>query len=139
MPDPRTSVHNHSNWLYNLNKTPSPARSTESIQDYEICDDLIPYAESDPQTPSGYYDIDPPPQPVQTEESAIPDLRYHMPGTDHNTTIEALMSEQDALREEFTSLRHEFLGYMNSMTNQFHELLYRVNSFAPPARDRADG
>jgi hypothetical protein len=139
MPNPRTSVHNRNNWLYNLNETPSPARSTESIQDYEICDDQIPYAESDPQTPSGYYDIDPPPQPVQTEESAIPDLRHHMPGTDYNTAMEALMSEQDALREEFTSLRHEFLGYMNSMTNQFHELLYRVNSFAPPARDRADG
>ncbi|MGU5311866.1 hypothetical protein MAX14_22950, partial [Escherichia coli] len=72
MPDPRTSVHNRNNWIYNLNETPSPARSTESIQDYEICDDLIPYAESDPQTPSGYYDIDPPPQPVQTEESAMP-------------------------------------------------------------------
>ncbi|KAI5439198.1 hypothetical protein KIW84_024834 [Lathyrus oleraceus] len=145
MPDPRTSVHNHNNWLYNLNETPSPARSTESIQDYEICDDYeiyddqIPYAESDPQTPSGYHDIDPPPQPAQTEESAIPDLRHHMPGTDYNTAMEALMSEQDALREEFTSLRHEFLRYMNSMTNQFHELLHRVNSFAPPARDRADG
>ncbi|KAI5437180.1 hypothetical protein KIW84_023340 [Lathyrus oleraceus] len=63
-PSPSTSVHNRNNWLYNLNETPSPARSTESIQDYEICDDQIPYAESDPQTPSGYYDIDPPSQPV---------------------------------------------------------------------------
>ncbi|KAI5403249.1 hypothetical protein KIW84_050722 [Lathyrus oleraceus] len=139
MPNPRTSVHNRSNWLYILNETPSPARSTESIQDYEICDDQIPYAESDPQTPSGYYDINPPPQPVPTNESEILDLRHHMPGTDYNTAIEALMSEQDALREEFANMRHEFLGYMSSMTNQFHELQTRVNSFAPPARDYADG
>jgi hypothetical protein len=145
MPDPRTSVHNQRNWLYNLNETPTPARSTESIQDYEICNDYenyvdqIPHAESDPQTPSGYYDIDPPPQPVQTEESAIPDLRHHMPGTDYNTAIEALMSEQDALRGEFTNMRDEVLGYMSSMTNQFHELLHHVNSFAPPARDRTEG
>ena len=62
-----------------------------------------------------------------------------MPGADYNTTIQALMSEQDALREELANMGQEFLGYMNSMTNQFHELLYRVNSFAPPARDRADG
>ncbi|KAI5408677.1 hypothetical protein KIW84_054494 [Lathyrus oleraceus] len=145
MPDPRTSIHNRSNWLYNLNETPTPARSTESIQDYEICDDYetyddqIPHAESDPQTPSGYYDIDPPPQPIQTEESAISDLRHHMPGTDYHTAIEALMSEQDALRGEFTNMRHEVLGYMSSMTNQFHELIHRVNSFAPPARDRTEG
>ena len=139
LPDPRTNVHNRSNWLYNLNETPSPARSTESIQDYEICDDQIPYVESDPQTPSGYYDIDPPPQPIPTEESAIPDLRHHMPGANYNTTIQALMSEQDTLREELANMGQEFLGYMNSMTNQFHELLNRVNSFAPPARDHADG
>ncbi|KAI5448665.1 hypothetical protein KIW84_015896 [Lathyrus oleraceus] len=145
MLDPRTSIHKRSNWLYNLNETPTPAGSTESIQDYEICDDYetyddqIPHAESDPQTPSDYYDIDPPPQPVQTEESAISDLRHHMPGTDYNTAIEALMSEQDALRGEFTNMRHEVLGYMSSMTNQFHELLHHVNSFAPPARDRTEG
>jgi hypothetical protein len=62
-----------------------------------------------------------------------------MPGTDYNTAIEALMTEQDALREEFTEMKHEVLGYMRSMTNQFNALLYRVNSFAPPASDRADG
>jgi hypothetical protein len=139
LPSPRTSVHNRNNWLYNLNGIPSPARSTESIQDYEICDDQIPYAESDPQTPSGYYDIDPPPQPVPTEESAIPDPRHHMPGDNYNTIIQALMSEQDTLREELANMGQEFLGYMSSMTNQFHELLNRVNSFAPPARDHASG
>ncbi|KAI5438645.1 hypothetical protein KIW84_024395 [Lathyrus oleraceus] len=116
-----------------------PEESTESIQDYEICDDQIPYAESDPQTPSGYYNIDPPPQPVPTEESAIPDPRHHMPGDNYNTIIQALMSEQNALREELANMGQEFLGCMSSMTNQFHELLNRVNSFAPPARDHASG
>ncbi|KAI5420856.1 hypothetical protein KIW84_044621 [Lathyrus oleraceus] len=146
MPDPRTSVHNQRNWLYNLNETPTPAGSTESIQDYEICDDYEHYvdhislAESDPQTPSGYYDIDPPPQPVLTEESAMPDLRHHMPGTDIKTIIEALMSEQDALREDFHNLRLEILEYMSSTASQLRMLRHHANSFTPPARDpKIDG
>jgi len=146
MPDPRTSVHNQRNWLYNLNETPTPAGSTESIQDYEICDDYEHYvdhislAESDPQTPSGYYDIDPPPQPVLTEESAMPDLRHHMPGTDIKTVIEALMSEQNALREDFHSLRLAVLEHMSSTASQLRMLRHHVNSFTPPARDpKIDG
>jgi hypothetical protein len=139
LPSPKTSVHNRNNWLYNLNGTPSPVRSTESIQDYEICDDPIPYAESDPQTPTGYHDVTSPPHPIPTAESAIPDLKHHMPGTDYNTAIQALMSEQEAIRKDLTNMGHEFLGYMSSMTNQFHELLHRVNSFVPPARDPASG
>jgi hypothetical protein len=146
LPDPRTSVHNQRNWLYNLNETPTPAGSTESIQDYEICDDYEHYidhtslAESDPQTPSGYHDIDPPPQPVLTEESAMPDLRHHMPGTDIKTVIEALMSEQNALREDFHSLRLAVLEHMSSTASQLRMLRHHVNSFAPPARDpKIDG
>ena len=62
-----------------------------------------------------------------------------MPGTDYNAAIQALMSEQDAIREELTNMGHEFMEYMGRMTNQFHELLHRVNSFAPPTRDSTSG
>jgi hypothetical protein len=139
MPSPMTSVHNRNNWLYNLDGILSPVRSVETIQDYEILDNQIPYAESDPQTPTGYHDASSPPHLIPSAESAIPDLRHHMPGTDYNTAIQALMSEQDAIREELTKMGHEFLEYMSGMTNQFHELLHRVNSFAPPARDSTSG
>ena len=62
-----------------------------------------------------------------------------MPGTDYNTAIEALMSEQDALREDFHNLRHEVLEYMSSTASQLRMLRHHVNSFAPPARDRTEG
>jgi hypothetical protein len=139
MPSPMTSVHDRNNWLYNLDGIPSPVRSVETIQDYEILGNQIPYAESDPQTPTGYHDAASPPHPIPSAESAVPDLRHHMPGTDYNTAIQALMSEQDAIREELTMMGHEFMEYMSRMTNQFHELLHRVNSFAPPARDSTSG
>ncbi|KAI5418018.1 hypothetical protein KIW84_042598 [Lathyrus oleraceus] len=117
MPSPMTSVHNRNNWLYNLDGIPSPVRST----------------------PTGYHDAASAPHPIPSVESAVPDLRHHMPGTDYNTAIQALMPEQDAIREELTMMGHEFIEYMSRMTNQFHELLHRVNSFAPPTRDSTSG
>ena len=139
MPSPMTSVHNRNNWLYNLDGIPSPVRSVETIQDYEILGNQIPYAESDPQTPTGYHDVASPPHPIPSAESAIPDLRHHMPGTDYNTAIQALMSEQAAMREELNMMGHEILQYMTTMTNHFLELNRRVNSFDPPAKDPTIG
>ena len=90
-------------------------------------------------TPTSYHDAASPPHPIPSAESAVPDFRYHMPGTDYNTAIQALMSEQDAIREELTKMGHEFMEYMSRISNQFHELLHRVNSFAPPTRDSTNG
>ncbi|XP_050902112.1 uncharacterized protein LOC127110626 [Lathyrus oleraceus] len=64
-------------------------------------------------TPTGYDDAASPPHPTPSAESAVPDLRHHMPGTDYNTAIQALMSEQDAIREELTMMGHEFMEYMS--------------------------
>ncbi|KAI5402747.1 hypothetical protein KIW84_050377 [Lathyrus oleraceus] len=139
MPSPMTSIHNRNNWLYNLDGMPSPVRSVETIQDYEILDNQIPNAESDPQTPTGYHDAASPPHPIPSVESAVPDFRHHMPETDYNTAIQALMSEQDTIREELTMMGNEFMEHMSRMTNQFHELLHRVNSFAPTTRDSTSG
>ena len=130
LPNPATSVHNKANWLFGLDQQPSPPRTPETPQDYEVLED----SEEDPTAPSGYYDMGPP-QHDSTAHSVAPDTVMHeAPTIDYAPVIHALQVEHQALRDDLTSLRADFFGFMDTVSAQFQEVFaYFHSSSAPKA------
>ncbi|XP_058757385.1 early nodule-specific protein 2-like [Vicia villosa] len=59
LPNPRTSVHNPTNWLY-YGQIPDRESSPKTPEDYEHFEDDMQVSESEPDTPPGYYNMNHP-------------------------------------------------------------------------------
>lgn len=132
LPSPRTSVHDKGNWLYNLDGLPSPARSTETIQDYEIPE--IYEIESDPETPPGYHDF--PEQPLSPPVTpVIEENRQGSEPMNQEETIKELKEEVKNLKENLTAannevntLRMDHFGFVDTVAMQFDEVFQHIYS-----------
>ena len=132
LPSPRTSVHDKGNWLYNLDDLPSPARSTETIQDYEIPE--IYEIESDPETPPGYHDF--PEQPLSPPVTpVIEENRQGSEPMNQEETIKELKEEVKNLKENLTAannevntLRMDHFGFVDTVAMQFDEVFQHIYS-----------
>ncbi|XP_058784007.1 uncharacterized protein LOC131658764 [Vicia villosa] len=74
LPNPRTSVHNPANWLY-FGQIIDRESSPKTPQAYEHFDDDMHVAESksEPDTPPGYYDMNPPEDEPVPEYEPMPE------------------------------------------------------------------
>lgn len=130
LPHPITSLHNIDNWLFDLNLPPTPPTPPETPQRYEILDEPIPDAEYDPETPPLYHhfpSLERPERPVPSCESAAPVNAIPRP-IDHATTILDLQNQILGMRGKLTTLRVDFQGFMDLMTERLDDIYQHLYS-----------
>ena len=116
LPDPRTSVHDRNNWLYDLDGPPdAPPSPLETPQIYDHYDNYLFDAES--------------------HAPVIPVA----PLTDHVVVIEVFQTYVVNLIGELSILRVEFHGFMDVMTKNLDHIYQHFYSFAPPTSSRRNG
>ena len=114
LPNPISSVHNRSNWLFNLHHPPTPPSTPSTIESYEVPNTSPAVDESDPETPPGYHQfLDPWDRPIVSTESTFPVPETPPPPA---VTLDSLNTEITGMWGELTSLREDFHGFMDLAT-----------------------
>lgn len=100
-PNPRASVHNQDNWIFDLEGPPTPP-TPETPQIYENLDGHISKAESDSETPPLYHHFPSPERPIASSASDALVKVGPLP-LDHVTAIDNLHTEIVGLSGELTT------------------------------------
>ena len=128
LPDPRTSVHNRDNWLFDLHYPASPPSSPSTVDIYEVPNNAN--AEEDPATPPGYHDLPDPWEQEATSAETVPQAPETTPPPPV-VTLDSLHAAITDMRGELTSLRVDFITFMDLVTDQ---LDYMHQHLFPPPR-----
>ena len=115
LPNPRTSIHDQNNWLYDWDKPQnSPPSIPETPQIYDHHYSFLSDAETDPETPAFYHHY-PSHDHADSNTFAAP-ISTPPPSIDQAIAITALQSELDCLREDFITLWIDFHSFMDVVT-----------------------
>ena len=110
LPDPRTSVHDRNNWLYDRTEPKIPPPTLETPQIYDHLDSFLSDEETDPETPPFYHHFLSPDHADSNTFAAL--IATPPPIFDQAPAINALQPELDFLRDELIILRIKFHSSM---------------------------
>ena len=117
LPDPRTSVHDLRNWLYDWD-TPhmSPPSTLETPFIYGHLDSFLSDEDIEPETPPFYHDFQSPEQIGSNFPNSpvvsLPPVFHPAPA------LTAIQLEIDMLKDELVILRIDFHSFMDTVVEQ---------------------